>query len=174
MAMTVIQHTELASSAATIVLNSIPQDYDDLLLLVSSRSDRGDAHIDAFYVYLNGTSGNGGGRRLYSVTPGSTVSNTPWWPLNAGGTVTAGIYGSAEVHIPNYTVAKAHVMGATAVSEAASTTQCVFSLNSGQSVSTAAVTSITLDSETGANFIAGTSATLYGISAGSDGTTAVS
>lgn len=174
MAMTVIQHTELTSSAATIVLSSIPQDYDDLLLLVSSRSDRSDAHIDAFYVYLNGTSGNGGGRRLYTVNHNATVSNTPWWPLNAGNTATPGVFGNAEVHIPNYTTAKAHVMGATTVAENASTSQHVLYMGSGQSVSTAAVTSITLDSETGANFIAGTSATLYGITAGSDGSTTVS
>jgi hypothetical protein len=175
MSMTVIQHTELASSAASIVLNSIPQDYDDLLLLVSLRSDRTDAHIDAFYVYLNGTSG-AVGRRLYSVNSESVVTNTPWWPLNAGNSsgVEAGTYGNGEVYIHSYADAKAHVMNANAVSQHNNNTQMVVSIGAGQSVSTSAVTSITIDSETGANFIAGCTATLYGITSGSDGTTTVS
>lgn len=175
MSMTVIQHTELASPATSIVLSSIPQDYDDLLILFSSRSDRSDAHIDAFYVYLNGTSGSVG-RRLYSVNSESVVTNSPWWPLNAGSSssVEAGTYGNAEIYVHSYSDAKAHVMNANAVSQHNNNTQMVVSIAAGQSVSTAAVTSITLDSETGANFIAGTTATLYGVTRGSDGTTTVS
>lgn len=149
------------SGQPTLVLSNIPQTYTDLYLVVSSRSDRSDAYVDAFYVYLNGA-GASAGKRLYSLgsTP-SSQSNLPW-PLNAGDTAIANQFGNAVVYIPNYTEAIAHAFFGEGVSSNNSAS-ATMSMVGGLSTSTAAVTSITLDSETGSNFKQHTTATLYGV-----------
>jgi hypothetical protein len=166
MTMTFIEEVTLATAAANLTITSIPQDYTDLLILFTSRTDRGDAAIDAFFVEVNG-SGISSGVSLFGT--GSSAQGNTDHPFTIGNTATADTFASASIYIPNYTVAQAHAISIDSVGEnnASSSPQ---GITTNITTSTAAVTSIELDPETGSNFVAGTTATVYGITSGGDGT----
>ena len=87
MTMTLVQRVELTSSQASITLSNIPQDGTDLLLVLSTRTDR-NTWADYNELTINGSSANFSIRALqggqgsvssYSVTyadGGVTVGNT--------------------------------------------------------------------------------------------------
>ena len=178
MSMQVIEHIELSSAQSNITFSSIPDTHTDLYLVVSARTDRASAHLDILRMWFNGSTANWSNRQLigfgsgggYSET-GSTIYQVTYG-LTAT-TATANTFGSVAYTICNYKASQSKSVSADWVIETNAT-------NSWQGTTaslwndSSAVTSITLDKEFGANFIAGTSATLFGITAGSDGTTAVS
>jgi hypothetical protein len=167
--MTLIEHIELDSDT-TPTFSSIPQDYTDLLLLVSDRSDRA-ATNDAIIMKLNGTTSTG--RRLFGS--GTTVTSTASPdPLDAANTDASGIYSNIQFYIANYASTTQYKSWSADGVEESNATGAYQSITAGLYSSNSAVTSITLEPETGTNFKAGSSFTLLGITAGSDGTTTVS
>lgn len=169
-AMTLIEHIELTDGSATsIVLDAIPQDYTDLLILVSTRHTAN--VIDGRYL-INGAGGNR--RALYGTGSGSGAGSTASFQAvfgNRSGT-TANTFANSSIYIPNYTAAQSHLSIADTVEEN-NATQAFAGLNANSSTSTAAVTSVTIQSTSG-DLAQYSSATIYGITAGSDGSTTVS
>lgn len=182
--MQVIQHTELASTQSSIVFSSIPQTFTDLKLVVSGRCDRNVFSFSYVWLQFNGSSSGytfralqGDGSSVNSYTQ-ATISLTS--ALAFGGVSqtnnTASTFGNSEIYIPNYTGSTAKSASADGVNEnnATNTTQ---QITTGLWSGTDAITSIEIkpwQSGTLFNWVSGSSATLYGITAGSDGITTVS
>jgi hypothetical protein len=173
--MQIIQHQELASGQSSITFSSIPQTYTDLLLVFSARSERTGVGTDDVIVQLNSSSSNQSTRILWGT--GSTAQSlTDTQPLIGEyptSTNTASTFGSYQVYIPNYTSANAKSFSADGVGENNGTTSYQ-SITAGLYNSVSAITSILIKTGSGSNLSQYTSATLYGITKGSDGTTTVS
>ena len=180
MSMTVIEHIEVtAASQASIVFDLIPDTYTDLYLVVSARSTRTAGELDDLKIKLNTSSSDFTSRALYA-TNSQAYSNTStnrlgWLPADGG--ATANTFGNAGFHIPNYTSSNAKSLSADTVTET-NHSSGIDVLNGVSALlwnpsSQAAINEIEIYALNG-NLKQYSSATLYGITAGSDGITAVS
>lgn len=168
---TLIERIEVGSGgAASITFSSIPQTYDGLYLLVSDRSNRA-ATNDALIMKLNGTASTG--VRVYGSGTSATSTANPD-PLNDAATATANTFSNIQFHIPNYASTTTYKSWSADGVEENNATSAYQSFTAGLYASNSAVTSIVLEVETGTGFLQYSSATLYGVTAGSDGTTTVS
>ena len=172
MSMTVIEHIEVGSGgAASIVFDEIPATYTDLYLAISGRNS---ANNVIGYMDINGASTNRTYRILYgyngSAATSSGTSSETFFVVPSSGA--ANIFSSSSVYIPNYAGSTNKSISVDSVTEwngpFAWTT-----IRAGLWSATDAITSLTLTLASG-NFVQYSSATLYGITAGSDGTTTVS
>ena len=151
-----------SAGAATVTFSNIPQTFTDLVLKVSSRSNRSDVN-DGFFVYLNGSTSSITAKRLYgnsssgSVDSGSSV-------LNDANTATASVFANSEIYIPNYASANYKSFSVDTVTENNSSTNAFVSIVAVLWSNTAAVTSLTLTNETGTAFMEYSTFSLYGIS----------
>lgn len=176
MTMRAIQHVELSSATKSITFTGIPGNFTDLLVLYSVRSDRAGNIDDPVNITLNGSGSNyssrtvfGSGSGISSQSYGSSVMFGGFMPAAS---TTANTFGSGSALITDYTLATAKVASIDFVAENNATTSYqnfTASIWSDNSV----VTSVTVTCQV-ANFVAGSSATLYGILRGSDGITTVS
>jgi hypothetical protein len=164
---TLIQSVTVGSGgAASIEFGSIPQTYTDLKIVHSLRSTRASA-AGTLRLYLNGLSTNGSGRVLYGETTG-VGSLAPAY-VHAGyfndANLTANVFGSGEIYIPNYAGSTNKSFSSDSVTESNATTyqSGVQGLVAGLWSSTAAITAITLILQDGGNFVQHSSASLYGI-----------
>lgn len=159
-----IQTVEVGSGgAAEIDFTNIPQTYTDLVIKLSVRSDRATL-VDGFIIRFNNdtTSGNYSNRRLFG-TGAAAVSDTSSAPVFFdASTATANTFGNAEIYIPNYTSSNAKSWSSDTVHENNATTAYA-GIVAGLWTGTNAITSIKLTSETSANFVQYTTATLYGV-----------
>ena len=168
----VIEHIEVGSGgAASITFSSIPDTYTDLVVKISARSTS-----DAFQVKFNASTTNFTGRLLQgdgsSVASFSRTDNFVGY-INST-SATASTFGNAEISIPNYasSVAKSFTVDGVTENNAASALQTIYA---GLWNDTSAISSITIENlSAGFTIQEYSSATLYGITAGSDGTTIVS
>ena len=173
--MQLIEHIELGSTTASIVFDEIPDTFTDLLILFSGRGASG----SDFEIRINGSTVNHSDRRLYGS--GSTALSS----ANVGGvdaifigdisrdTDTSNTFGNSQIYIPNYRAAQGKSVSVDTVSEN-NATQAFQHIIAGLWNDTAAITSVTIQGRTGSNLVQYSSATLYGITAGSDGIVAVS
>lgn len=170
--MILIEHQELASAAASITFSSIPQTYTDLYLIFSIRQSS--SGVNQALLEFNGSSSNFSFRFLQgSGSAASSGTNT----LNFGGLVqgsasTSNTFASNSLYIPNYSGSTAKSWSIDAVTEN-NATEAYQHLVAGLWNQTAAITSIAIKPYSG-NLVQYSSATLYGILAGSDGITSVS
>ena len=170
--MKLIQTITLTSAASSIEFTSIPQTFTDLVVLVSSRVSV--IGVSAgIYINFNGdfTAGNYARRLLLgdgSSTPTSITGNSVIHIGNtSGNTSTANTFGNSSVYIPNYTASTAKSVSADGVGENnATTANQVIAASSW--TGTAAISSIVIYSD-GGNLTAGSTASLYGITKGTDG-----
>jgi hypothetical protein len=178
MTYTLIAHTELTSSQASITFSSIPATFTDLKLVFSLRGDASSAYNDSFVQFNGDTGGNYSFRRLYGTgssaasDAASSGSNFGRVGSSVGSTSTASTFANGEVYIPNYRSSAAKSFSSDGVTEnnGAGAFQVIYAdLYSG----TSPITSLTLNGLS-TNFISGSSATLYGITAGSSGRVVVS
>jgi hypothetical protein len=148
--------------SATIDFTSIPSTYTDLKIVLSSR----DSSVGgfAFNISFNGVTtsrtsrwieGDGASAISYSTTNALGGYNTL-------ATQTASTFASSEIYIPNYAGSNNKSFGVESVQENNATTAYMV-MGAGLWSSTAAITSITLTSNSG-TFVQYSSATLYGIS----------
>lgn len=177
MTMQVIQHQELGSTQSSIVFNSIPQTFTDLCLVYSLRTNGND---DYWGLAFNGSTSNFTLRNLFGTGSGSGVSDSRSDGL-VGNTAnpnnyTASTFSNGAFYVPNYkstTAAKSVSNDAVTENNATEAKQRITAMlwNPGTQ---AAITSITLNAPPTLSFVQFSSATLYGVLAGSDGTTTVS
>ena len=175
-AMTLIEHIESpAGGFSQVNLTSIPQTYTDLMLLISFRSSYGQV-APAFGLHLNGISSNHKSILMYGTgtsAGGFPVTNRPYDFFPSGSPSTNNTFGNALVLIPNYAGSKNKSLYIDSVSENDSNTVTTAFVTATWS-NTAAITSIEIIPDSASTIVEHSSVSLYGILAGSDGTTTVS
>jgi hypothetical protein len=155
-----------AGGAASVTFSAIPQNYTDLVVKASARSDYS-AVNSSIYLYPNGVNTNTKSVTLYanSSSTGSTnYSNIIARDID-GANATANTFSNAEFYIPNYTSANFKSTSNDSVGETnASTGSILMGLSAGLWSNTSAITSIAL--YTDGNFVQYSEFTLYGVYAG--------
>jgi len=169
MTMTLIETKTLGAAAASIEFTSIPQDGTDLVVVASLRNA---ADSVGLRIRLNGDTGtNFTSRNLQGL--GSTVSsNTSSLAhfLLAGvgaSTETANTFANTFCYFPNYTGSTTKSISAETVTEN-NATQAFQQLFAGLWNNTASITTL-LFFTSGADFVAGSTVSLYKITKGTDG-----
>ena len=163
-----IQAQTLTSTATSITFSNIPQNYTDLKLVISSRSNRA-AIQDTFSVVFNDSASGYSYRRLYGdgTNPasdsdsGNTGLTTGY---TQGGNGTANVFGSLELYIPKYTSSANKSVYSEGTSENNATGSSISIVASLWS-NAAAITSIKLTPATGATLQIGSTFYLYGVGA---------
>ena len=181
MSMTLIEHIELDSAQGSITFTDggAWSGYTDLLIKLTVRTtDSGTAEL--LRVQFNSSTSNYSAIQLFGN--GSTVnSQNNASAFNAiciasaqGDGPTANTFGSIDIYIPNFASSDHKSLSAEAVVEN-NATSVATGITAGLWSNTDAITSITLIGQTGTTDLkVGSTFTLYGITAGSDGTTTVS
>jgi hypothetical protein len=181
MTYTLIAHQELASAQSEIQFASIPATFTDLLLVFSTRSSANTVS-GRFWINNDTTQSNYFTRIVYAVGSGNADSiagattgdhnGVAGW-LNQTPNYTAGIFNSTAMYFPNYRASNVKSIS----------TDSVIENNAGQSFqmigmsiwnNTAAINNIRILDALGGNQVQFSSATLYGITAGSSGGVVVS
>ena len=169
--MQVIQHYELASAASSIEFTSIPDTYTDLYVLFTDRN--ASVNDVASYLKFNASTSGYSVRRL--IGTGSTASSQSYSERIAGfsenANFTANTFSNTALYIPNYTSSNQKSWSSDSVTE--NNGYSYAGIIAGLWTGTDAISTLTL-SPNGGSFAQYSSATLYGITAGSDGTTTVS
>jgi len=157
-----------SGGTASISFTNIPQNYTDLVIRVSSRTN----HTNTFdYIKLTCNSdasgiynskvlyGNGGG------TAAGTAASTDWtFGASVGNTATADVFGNAEIYITNYSaIDNPKVITQTGVGELNGSTISFQFATGGNYRNIAPITSITLTPAFGSLWLQHTTATLYGV-----------
>ena len=155
-----------SGGASSISFSSIPATYTDLSLFFSVRADNA-AGTNNIVVAFNGSTSNTSTRRLYGVSNGTfsdslsqaQVGNIP--AANA----TASTFSNCVLYIPNYTSTNAKSSSQDGVAENNGSTNFGLGLyaNLWNPSTQAAITSLTFTTESAANFVQHSTATLYGI-----------
>lgn len=166
MSMELISTTTVGSGgAATIVFSSIPATFTDLVVLISGRCTTTDTTATLAF--------NAGGsytRRTLLGNGSATSSNTSAVDFRISKSDdTASTFGSSSIYIANYagSTVKSYSVDAVNENNATAANQAI---TAGLWDQTAAITSITLDAVSG-DFAQHSTASLYGITKGTDGIT---
>ena len=168
MSMTVIEHIEVGSGgAASITFTSIPQTYTDLYLVCSLRSATTAAET---FLYPNGSTSNLSARFLRGSGSGADSSAVLRW-YSSYSTQTANTFSNMTAYFPNYAGSTAKSYSADSVAEN-NATLAFQTINAGLWNDTTPISSLTIDIS--GDFVQYSSATLYGITAGSSGGVTVS
>ena len=161
-----LERIELNASASSVTFANIPQSgYTDLKVVVSARSSFS-AAIEGLAVRFNGdtTSGNYTGKRLYGDGSNANSDSSSYALFMDGATATASTFASIDLYIPNYLSSNSKSYSAEPAQEN-NTTTAYLGLNAGRWSGTSAISSITFTSENSANFVSGSTFSLYGLAA---------
>lgn len=163
-----LDRIELNNTAASVTFDNIPQSgYTDLKVVVSGRSARTGTNADNLNITFNGSTSGYSGRVLYGDGSGAG-SYTPATTYILGeiptANTTANTFGNAEFYIPNYRSSNFKSVSLDSVTEnnASGAGSAYADLIAGLWSNTAAITSIRVASQV-ANFVAGSTFSLYGI-----------
>jgi len=170
MTMTLIETKTLGAAAASIEFTSIPQTFTDLVILISGRTARAMQVIDGNRLEFNSIT-TGYATRLLFGDGSSAASNTDTNAAagaSTGDSATANTFGNSAIYISNYTAATNKSYSSDGVSENNATISYQI-LSASLWSNTAAITSITIKSESASNYLIGTTVSLYGVLKGSDG-----
>jgi hypothetical protein len=161
-----------AGGAASITFTSIPQTFTDLYLVFSVRPDSATTDTQ---ISFNGNTANFSRRHVFGngSSAGSSNASDRYIGSNPNSSYTANTFGNHLMYIPNYTASLAKSYFADSVAENNATTSVQVIL-AGLWNDTSAITSLSLSVFGSGNFVQYSSASLYGILKGSDGTTTVS
>lgn len=179
MTMKLIEHVEIGPAGLTSIdFLDIPQDFTDLHVKFSIRGTQGSTH-DVVYFKCNSVaigSGNYYSRRLEGngSAANSYTDSAGCIGLVTGASSTANTFGNGDLYIPNYTSNSSYKsMSINTVGEYGGNpiyqdiVAGIFQRND-------PVTSLSLMNGSSSYFVQYSSASLYGILAGSDGITVVS
>jgi hypothetical protein len=164
---TLIAKTTITEGATSVVFSNISQAYTDLVVKTSIRDNNvspwGNSWIqlnanttDYDYEMVRGL-GSDGISASYSAAPNQALYTS----FSSAAQATAGIYGSSETYIPNYTVATPKAVFINTVSENNSTNNASISILRDYASASAIVTSLTFLPS--ASFVGGSTIYLYGI-----------
>lgn len=170
-----------SGGASSIVLNNIPQDYTDLVIFYSLRHSAGAVDPGNFY-FNTDTGANysmklalGDGSGYGSFGNSNYIAQYNNWSalfLNPSA-ATANTFNNVKVHIPNYSSTSVNkIVSIEGANENFATSAFTF-FSMGVWNSNSAINAVTITGSTG-TIVEHSSATLYGILKGSDGTTTVS
>ena len=167
-----------SGGAASITFSAIPADYTDLKLVISARCDNSNRQ-DIFAQFNGVSTATYSMRRLYGEGSGSgqsdSVSNNDnGFRCGRSTSVndTASTFASTNIYIPNYSVSGVAKTASAETAEENNATSALQFIWADYWSGTDAIASILLQNLAG-NFVEHSTATLYGILAGSDGTTTV-
>ena len=153
----------------SVTFLNIPQNYTDLVIKISARTNFSGVN-DYIYMSLNGNTSNnsyvkieGDGSSAASYS-GSGATNATGIATSDGANATANTFGNSEIYIPNYTSSNAKSASGDGVSENNATAALV-ELRAYLNTGTSAITSITLAPGNGPNFVQHSTFHLYGIKA---------
>jgi len=179
--MTLIEHIEVdpAVTSITFTDGGAWSGYTDLLIKYSSRTTDGGSS-EMLRVQFNSATTGYTARQLFT-TGGTPSSQSYASAYNAivvvnqqGDGSTANTFGSCDIYIPNFASSNYKSLSADIVGEN-NGTSAPRGIAAGLWSNTAAITSITLTTQFGTTDLkVGTTATLYGITAGSSGGVTVS
>lgn len=173
MTMQLIQYQELSSPQSSIVFSNIAQDGTDLLLITSLRDTSSFAGWAFAYVRPNQLTTNMSARYFYAWSTNLGVAtDTVIYHLMVGGADTTNTFSNSSVYISNYAVAAANNIATETVTET-NGTNAIKAISYARWNSTDAITSLSIVPERG-QFAAGSSASLYKITKGSDGIVTIS
>jgi hypothetical protein len=169
--MQLIEHYEAPSAVSSITFSDIPQTFTDLIVMLSLRNS---SDNDEIGLLLNGSSSNFSQRSLRgegtTVLSQTRATNSLW--LGATKSVyTASTFGNCQLYIPNYTSSANKSLSFDSSLEN-NATDGRNGINAILWSDTDAITSIQLNAN--ANFAQYSSASLFGVLAGSDGIVSVS
>lgn len=176
MSMKFIRHLEAqTTTVANFEFTVIPQTYTDLYLVMSIDGDRTPAVGDNLLVQFNSSTASFTSRYLYGAGSGSPVgvNATNLLVGAASGAVTTNTFANANLYICNYTSSAGKNFYCDAALES-NGTEAYRVINAGFWNSSNPIQTIKIYLQFGTYFTQYSSATLYGITAGSDGTTTVS
>ena len=153
-----------AGGTSAITFNNIPQNYTDLVLKVSVRTNRG-AVADTLNITFNGSSsylirsmyGNSGAGTGNSY--GGTTLETVWTTAASN---TANSFSNSEVYITNYTSSSYKSLSADSVTET-NNADAYQAIVAGLWSNPTAINSISLTSYTSSTIVQYSTFTLYGI-----------
>jgi hypothetical protein len=175
-----IQTIDLSSAQAFVQFNSIPQDYSDLVVLMSARSSQSSRSTaitvafnndnNASYSFIKLIGYDSG--QVYAGTGSGTPAQVPEIDVT-GNSATANTFGNTSFYITNYTGATEKSVVVEQTSENNSTSAYVLGINSYRYSSANPITSIQFGLQ-GHNYMAGSSISLYGVRRGDDQVTKVS
>ena len=157
----------LGSDAASVTFDGIPQTYDDLVVIVSARSDRSGQISDDLYMTFNSSASGystrglrGNGASATSDTYAGITTSVGRLEINAS-TSTNSTFSSIEIYIPNYAGPTAKSISASSLWETNATGAQMYAIAASWS-GTAAINSIGFDPL--GNFVSGSSFQIFGIS----------
>jgi len=169
-----IETIELDSSQSSITFSSIPQDYDDLIIKFASRTTIS-SETDVFAQFNSDTSGSYQYLRFFaqptSVGSNSGASLSDGFKLGRSnsGSSDANTFSSCSVYISNYTDSSSLTSASADIVTEINATTNLLSINALQFQKNDVITSMTLQNVSG-DFVSGCTFSLYGVTAGGDGT----
>lgn len=160
-----IETVSLASSAASVTFQSIPQDGLDLLIVLSLRSTSSQT-IDETLWSINNITNTFRYRRLLGSGNGvTTFSGTERWtiPVAPNTGMTANTFGNAQFYLPNYTSTEHKTVAAESLYEFNNDSNVYQGILAGVWETTSAINKITIANSSGGNWETNSSASLYKI-----------
>lgn len=166
-----------AGGVSSITFSSIPQNYTDLTVVLSGRGTFAQNSGYAAFAQFNGSTSGYSWRELdgYNSTGTYAVGSYNYSAQTCVpiGTITsanqtASTFGNSVAYIPNYAGSANKIVFADGVDENNAAYMSLF-ISGGMWANTAAITSITLNTNGAGNFVQYTTAYLYGTTKGSGG-----
>jgi hypothetical protein len=166
--MELIETKTLTTTEASLGFTSIPQDFDDLLILIAARNNRASALADGGRLTLNDSTSDFTDRTLRGTgSAASSLASARFIGEIPSTDATANTFSNIALYIPNYTLAINKSFSVDAVMENNATSSNL-TISSGLWANTAAITSFAISCNNG-SLISGTTISVYGITKGSDG-----
>ena len=160
----------LTQSAASVTFDNLPTSgYTDLKIVISARTADTGLVYDGLKVVFNGVTTGYSDRLIYSEATayGSatfTSGASTRFQYAATNASTANTFGNTEIYIPNYRSSNFKSTLSDSATEN-NATASLLGLNAGLWSNTAAITSIAISTNSGANLLANSTFSLYGIAA---------
>jgi hypothetical protein len=157
----------LGTAASSVTFSSIPATYRDLIIVVNGRSTHSANNLDTVGGRFNGDAGsNYSFVGMNAGDAGSPLSNSGTTTNFQGGRLATSnggrtAFGVCVIQIFDYSATDKHK---TVLSRGASQTEAVaVDANASRWANTAAVTSVLVRTAQGANYVAGSTFSLYGV-----------
>jgi hypothetical protein len=157
-----------SGGAANITFSSIPATFTDLLLKLSSRSNRSDGvAYDSLSIKFNASSSSYSNRMVYgdgssALSAVGATTHISWGYAASNTGVTANTFGSLDLYVPNYSGSTNKSTSIDSVTEN-NATAAIAVLSAGLWSDTSIINSIEITPITGSLFLQYSTATLYGI-----------